>query len=316
MLEIIPRNKKFQFSRYFKITSWFSLAMVLASLYLILTGKGLNYGVDFRGGAEIQVGFKQAVDLGELRAALLEGGLQGASVQTIGESTESAFSGKVYDYLIKVQSKQKNLNTMTENISQLLTTKFSAQGLDRERFKKDIVGPKAGAELRKSGFQAMLWAILIIFIYIGLRFDIKYSPGAIIALAHDVIIVCGIFALTGKEFTLQIVAALLAIIGYSVNDTVVVYDRVREHEEKYSGLSLVSHINNATSETLSRTLLTSGTTLMVSLIMFSYGGGSISNFFFAISLGVLVGTYSSIFVAAPAVLLFDQLQNRDNATTS
>ena len=315
MLEVIPRDKKFQFSRYFKVTSWFSLAMVLGSLYLILMGKGLNYGVDFRGGAEIQVGFKQAVNLGDLREALLAGGLQGVSVQTIGEST-GVSSEKVYDYLIKVQAEQKNLNAMTEKISQLLNTQFSAQGLDRERFKKDIVGPKAGAELRKSGFLAILWAILIIFIYIGLRFDIKYSPGAIIALAHDVIIVCGIFALTGKEFTLQIVAALLAIIGYSVNDTVVVYDRVREHEEKYAGLNLVTHINNATSETLSRTLLTSGTTLMVSLIMFSYGGGSICDFFFAISLGVLVGTYSSIFVASPAVLLFDQLKNRDNATTS
>ena len=160
----------------------------------------------------------------------------------------------------------------------------------------------------------MLWALLAIFVYIGLRFDIKYSPGAIIALAHDVIIVCGVFVLTGKEFTLQTVAALLAIIGYSVNDTVVVYDRVREHEEKSSGLDLITQIDNATSETLSRTLLTSGTTLLVSVIMSTYGGGSISDFFFAISMGVLVGTYSSIFVAAPVTLLSDRFKNRKNAS--
>ena len=309
MLEIIPRNKKFQFSKYFKLTSVFSTMMVLGSLALIFLGKGLNYGVDFRGGGEIQVGFTQTVDLGQLRSALTEGGLKGVSVQTIG-------GPQVHDYLIKVQAEQGDLNAITEKVSQILEERFSEQGLDQERFKKDIVGPKAGAELRKSGFQAMLWALLAIFIYIGLRFDIKYSPGAIIALAHDTIIVCGIFALTGKEFTLQTVAALLAIIGYSVNDTVVVYDRVREHEEKYSGRNLVTHIDYATSETLSRTILTSGTTLLISVVMFYYGGGSISDFFLAISLGVLVGTYSSVFVAAPATLFFDKLKNRaNNATT-
>ena len=308
MLEIISKNKKFKFSKHFKMTGIISVVAVLASLALVLEGKGLNYGVDFRGGAEIQVGFKQAVDLGQLRAALESVGNYGASVQTIGGPND-------HDYLVKIQAGREDLNKVTEQISQVLAKNFSQAGLDRERIKKDIVGPKAGAELRKSSFQAMLWALLAIFVYIGLRFDIKYSPGAIIALAHDVIIVCGIFALTGREFTLQIVAALLAIIGYSVNDTVVVYDRVREHEEKYAGLNLVAHIDNATSETLSRTLLTSGTTLLVALVMFTYGGGGISDFFFAISLGVLVGTYSSIFVAAPVTLFFERFKNQKNAAS-
>ena len=303
MWEIIARDKKFEFSRYFNIALPLSAVVVVGSLFLIFVGKGLNYGVDFRGGAEIQVGFARAVDLGDLRLALQQGGVSAATVQTIGDGT-------VHDYLIKVQANQGNLNVLTEEISRILDSKFASQGLDRERFKKDIVGPKAGAELRKSGFQALLWALLAIFIYIGLRFDIKYAPGAIVALAHDVIIVCGVFAWLDMEFTLQTVAALLAIIGYSVNDTVVVYDRVREHEEKHVGLDLLTHINHATSETLSRTLLTSGTTLLVSLMMFFFGGGGIGDFFFAVSLGVLVGTYSSIFVAAPVTLLFERFKQR------
>ncbi|MCY4644823.1 MAG: protein translocase subunit SecF [Bacteriovoracales bacterium] len=307
MLEIIARDRKFQFSKYYKITSALSVGAVLVSLYLVFLGKGPNYGVDFRGGAEIQVGFEREVNLGELRAALSSEGIASASVQTIEGTTG-------HNYLIRVQADEKNLNEMTEKISQILEGRFAAQGPDRDRFKKDIVGPKAGAELRKSGFLAMLWALLAIFIYIGLRFDIKYSPGAIMALAHDVIIVCGIFVITDKEFNLQIVAALLAIIGYSVNDTVVVYDRVREHEEKFQGLDIKTHIDNATSETLSRTLLTSGTTLLVSLMMFFVGGGGISDFFFAISIGVLVGTYSSIFVAAPTTLLFEKLRARQQKT--
>ena len=145
-------------------------------------------------------------------------------------------------------------------------------------------------------------------IYIGLRFDFKYSPGAIVALLHDVSIILGIFALTGTEFTLQTVAALLAVIGYSVNDTVIVYDRVREHEERYSGVELKTHINNAVNETLSRTILTSGTTLFISITMYFFGGLAIKDFFLAISLGVLVGTYSSIYVAANVTLLLDRFQ--------
>lgn len=308
MFEIIPRNKKFQFSKYFKYTRILSGVAFLISLYLIFFGKGLNYGVDFRGGVEIQVGFFKAVDLGEMREALGSSGIKGVTVQTIGEASD-------YNYLIKIQAQKKDLNKVTETISKILGKRFSLQGLDQSRTKTDIVGPKAGADLRRSGIQAMLWALLAIFIYIGLRFDIKYSPGAIVALIHDVMIVCGVFVLISKEFNLQSVAALLAIIGYSVNDTVVVYDRVREHEDKYAGRTLKEHINNAASETLSRTILTSGTTLLVALMMFFYGGGGIRDFFFAISVGVLIGTYSSLFVAAPVTLFFDRLKHRKYAKT-
>ncbi len=305
MFEIIKSDKKFNFTNKFKMTGPLSITLVAASLFLVLSGQ-MKYGVDFRGGAEIQVGFDQPVDLGEMRNTLDQAGFEGVTVQTIGEEGTN-------DYLVKVKAGKDNLNEVTDKIFKTLSTTFADKSLNKERFKTDIVGPKAGSELRKAGFQAMLFALLAIFIYIGLRFDIKYSPGAIVALSHDVIIILGIFSLTGKEFTLQIVAALLAVIGYSVNDTVVVYDRVREHEEKYSGRDLKDHINNAVSETLSRTILTSSTTLFVSGAMFIYGGGAIHDFFFAISLGVLIGTYSSIYVAAPVTLIFDRIKNKKPA---
>ena len=153
-------------------------------------------------------------------------------------------------------------------------------------------------------------------VYIGLRFDFKYSPGAIVALFHDVSIILGVFAISGTEFTLQTVAALLAVIGYSVNDTVIVYDRVREHEQKFVGRSLSEHINNAVNETLSRTFLTSATTLFISVIMYVFGGLAIRDFFLAITLGVVIGTYSSIFVAAPVTLFFDKMRGEESESNA
>lgn len=303
MLEIIKSNTKINFVKKFNYTAILSMIVVAVSLFFTITK--MNYGVDFRGGAEVQVKFSNSISLDELRRSLKTGGFDGITVQTLGEDSD-------HEYLIKVLGTEENLNEITEQINKSLKTTFAADGVDVR--KVDIVGPKAGAQLRISGFQAMLWALIAIMIYIGLRFDFKYSPGAIIALFHDVIIILGVFSLTGTEFTLQTVAALLAVIGYSVNDTVIVYDRVREHEEKYAGVALSEHINNAINETLSRTILTSGTTLFVSLTMLFFGGLAIRDFFFAITLGVFIGTYSSIFVAAPITLFFDKMKKNTSAT--
>jgi len=290
--------KKFsyQFTSHFKYTAVISAILLLLSVVVLLK-KGLVYGVDFRGGAEIQVKLSKEHNLGSLRGVLTDNGYKSAQVQSLGESSENEF-------LIKVQASEQNLNEVSSAIGNLLLTKFSNDGVEIR--KTDIVGPKAGAELRISGAKAMAYALIAIFVYIALRFDFKYSPGAIVAVIHDVLLILGIFVLTEKEFSLQIVAALLAVIGYSVNDTVVVYDRVREHEEKFAGRKLTEHINNAINETLSRTLLTSLTTFIVSIIMFIFGGPVIHDFFFAITLGVIIGTYSSIYVAAPATLFFNQ----------
>jgi len=301
MFQIIKHNTNIDFVSKFGVTSILSIVLVIASLFGIFTK--MNYGVDFRGGAEIQTKFQKDISLNDLRKSLKASGFKGISVQTIGEAAD-------HEFLIKVQGDETNLNSITDNVNKTLKTKFSDAGVDVR--KVDIVGPKAGAQLRISGFQAMLWALIAIMIYIGLRFDFKYSPGAIFALLHDVTIILGIFAFTGTEFTLQTVAALLAVIGYSVNDTVIVYDRVREHEEKYAGVSLGQHINNAVNETLSRTVLTSGTTLFISLTMLFFGGLAIRDFFMAITLGVVIGTYSSICVAAPVTLFFDKMKKGKN----
>ena len=255
----------------FPVSVVLSAVLVIGSLSLFFS-KGLNYGVDFRGGAEIQVAFEKETQLEELRSSLDANKFDSSSVQRIGSESQNEF-------LVKVASNEANLNQVTDQITKMLQKDFSDKG--SEILKTDIVGPKAGEQLRISGFQAMAWALLMIMIYIALRFDYKYSPGAIVALLHDVIIIVGIFSLLGKEFSLQIVGALLAVIGYSVNDTVVVYDRVREHEEKYSSRTLKEQINGALNETLTRTILTSITTLIVAGVMYFMGGGIIQDFWCA-----------------------------------
>lgn len=279
----------------FPISVVLSAVLVIGSIVLFFQ-KGLNYGVDFTGGAEIQVHFDKDVNLSDLRNSLNDSGFKSSQVTSFGESKQH--------FLVKVSAKEGDLNATTDKITKMLSSNFADSGFTID--KTDIVGPKAGEHLRISGFQAMAWALLMIMIYIGLRFDFKYSPGAIVALIHDVLIIIGVFVLFGREFSLQVVGALLAVIGYSVNDTVVVYDRVREHEEKSPSKKLRDQINVALNETLTRTVLTSVTTFIVAAVMFFMGGSGIADFFFAICLGVIIGTYSSLFVAAPTILFFDK----------
>ncbi|MBI2520213.1 MAG: protein translocase subunit SecF [Bdellovibrio sp.] len=299
MFELIKTNTKFDFVGKFPYTSWFSVAAVLASLILVFTH--LKYGVDFSGGAEIQIKFQKSVNVADIRSAVSGAGIDSASVQSIGADSD-------YEYLLRIPAKEENLNKLEESLEKALTTKFSDAGVQIR--KVDLVGPKAGSQLRLSGFLALAWALIAIMIYIGLRFNFKYAPGAIVALIHDSSIVCGVYAVFGIEFTLQTVAALLTVIGYSVNDTVIVYDRVRENEQMYPGNDLKTHINNATNETLSRTILTSGTTLFTSFAMLFFGGVAIRDFFLAVTVGIVVGTYSSIYVAAPITLVLDRWKSR------
>lgn len=302
MMQIIKADTKIKFSNHYMVTGLISLVLVAVSLFGLFSK--MNYGVDFRGGAEIQVKFQNDINLSSVRQVLKKEGFK-VQAQKIGEPVN-------HEFLLKVAANEANLNEVTDKVSKVLNKEFSSDGIEIR--KVDIVGPKAGKELRLSGFQAMLWALIAIMVYIGLRFDFKYSPGAIVALFHDVSIILGVFAFTGTEFTLQTVAALLAVIGYSVNDTVIVYDRVREHEQKFAHLGLKDQIDNAINETLSRTILTSGTTLFISGTMFFFGGLAIKDFFFAISLGVLIGTYSSIYVAAPVTLIFQRFTDAGDKT--
>ncbi len=298
MIEIIKSTTNFDFVSKFKITSIISFALVFLSLYGIFFH--MKYGVDFRGGAEIQVKFSDPPTLEKIRSTLKANGFSGFIVQTIGDSGDNEF-------LIKLKSSENDVNETATKASATLNKNMAS--FSPSIRKVDIVGPKAGAELRNSGFLAMFWALIAIMIYVGMRFEFKYSPGAIAALFHDVCIILGIFSFLQIEFTLQVVAAILAVIGYSVNDTVIVYDRVREHEDKFPEATLSEHINGAINETLSRTILTSSTTLFISITMYIFGGAAISNFFLAISAGVLIGTYSSIFVAAPVTMFFDRFSD-------
>lgn len=280
----------------FKVASVLSLILVIGSIAMFFT-KGLNYGVDFRGGIEIQVKFNEKVDLGELRSLMNENKVPLSQLQSIGDESQNEF-------LMKLDSDTGDLNEISNQVGTVLNTKYGEGKY--EILKNDIVGPKAGAELRNSAFKALAWAILAIMIYLALRFDYKFAPGAIAALIHDVAIIIGAFILTQKEFSLQIVAALLAIIGYSVNDTVVIYDRVREIETLHPNLSTAETVNRALNETMSRTIITSATVLGVALVMLFFGGSVIHDFFFAMTIGVILGVYSTIFIAIPMTVIYEK----------
>ncbi|MBY0515859.1 MAG: protein translocase subunit SecF [Bacteriovoracaceae bacterium] len=286
----------------FKMCIIASIVMMSTFAFMFFK-KGLNYGVDFRGGAEIQIRFQEKVDVSALRNDLVASGVPVSSVQEIGEG------GK--EVLLKVQSEKDDLNVASTKVSEVINQKFGAGQF--EILKNDIVGPKAGEQLRNSGFKAMAWAMLAIMIYLALRFDYKYAPGAIVALCHDVTFIVGMFILTQKEFSLQIVAALLAVIGYSVNDTVVIYDRVRELENLHPQDKLEDVVNRAVNETMSRTVLTAGTTFIVCLVMWVMGGGVIHDFFFALTLGVAAGTYSTVFIASPITIALDRMGREKEA---
>lgn len=291
-------NKNVNYVGMFKIAGIFSLVLVVATLVGFFS-KGLNYGVDFRGGIEVQVKFNEKVQLSELREYFNQKQLPVSQLQTIGDESQNEF-------LLKLDSDdKKDLNAISNQVQAVLGEKYGADKF--EILKNDIVGPKAGAELRTSAFKALMWAIIAIMIYLALRFDYKFAPGAIAALIHDVTIIVGAFILTQKEFSLQIVAALLAIIGYSVNDTVVIYDRVREIENLGTNASITEVINRALNETMSRTIITSMTVLGVSLVMLFWGGSVIHDFFFAITIGVVLGVYSTIFIAVPMTVIFEKM---------
>lgn len=289
-------KKNIDYVGKFKIFGTISFVLVVACIVGFFT-KGLNYGVDFRGGVEIQVKFHQKVELPELRSLMEENKVAMSQLQSIGDESQNEF-------LLKLETDKGDLNAVSNQVNSVLSTKYGEGKY--EILKNDIVGPKAGAELRTSAFKALAWAILAIMIYLALRFDYKFAPGAIAALIHDVTIIVGAFILTQKEFSLQIIAALLAIIGYSVNDTVVIYDRVREIETMHPNLSTMEVVNRALNETMSRTIITSLTVLGVSLVMLFFGGSVIHDFFFAMTVGVILGVYSTIYIAIPMTVFYER----------
>ncbi len=302
MFEIIPKNTNINFVGRRKLWMLLSVLFIIASTALFLI-KGPNYGIDFSGGAEVQLKFAKVIPMDTLRETLEKAGFQNLVIQQLGE-------GAADQYLVKFRGDEAGLQLIGKKIETTLTAKMPRSDFEVQRL--DVVGPQAGSELRKSGFLSMFYTMLCILIYVWIRFDARYSPGAVLALIHDSFITIGVFVLLQKEFTLQIVAAILTIIGYSNNDTIIVYDRIRETLKAYPNRSLEDNINRSINETLSRTLLTSAATLIVVIALMVYGGGVIHEFAFTMCIGIVVGTYSSIFIASPTLIWLTHLQeNRE-----
>jgi preprotein translocase subunit SecF len=280
-----------------------SVVFVLVSLVYLLSN-GINYGIDFAGGTEVQVKFQQSVSIDEVRKLADEQGFRGASVQ--------AFDNN--EFIVRFQTiegnteKETNEN-QTMGVDKLRASITSTLGAANPEIRRvDSVGPQVGAELKRSGVLSMFYAMLVILIYIALRFDFKYSPGAVICLAHDAIIALAIFQLSGREVNVPILAAILTLLGYSLNDTIVVFDRIRETEDEYSSKGWKFIINKSINDMLSRTIITNGSMLACSAALYLIAGGVISDIAFALTVGIFFGTYSSIYVAAPCIILVEKLR--------
>ncbi|MGD8911230.1 MAG: protein translocase subunit SecF [Candidatus Thiodiazotropha sp.] len=272
-----------------------NIALVLSSILLLVAlgaiiVRGLNLGIDFTGGTLVEVGYPQAVELPVVREALSKDGFGDAVIQHFGTSK---------DVLIRLAPREDiDSAVLSDRAFSAMQTVDPAADLRRVEF----VGPQVGDELAEDGGMAMLYALIGILIYVGLRFEYRFAVGSVIALVHDVMITIGFFALFQVEFDLPVLAAVLAVIGYSLNDTIVVFDRIRENFRKIRKGESLEIINTSVNQTLSRTLITSGTTLLVLVALFLFGGKIIHGFALALIVGVVIGTYSSIYIASSSVL--------------
>lgn len=285
-------NTQFRFMDRRRIAYAVSLLLVLGSLVSLFT-RGLNLGIDFTGGTLIEVGYGQAKQLEEVRTALAGGGYDRAVVQHFGTSQ---------DVLIRLAPREgEDRAQLADQVFAVLKTEAGEAGVELRRV--EFVGPQVGEELREAGGLAFIVAIVGILLYVWVRFvHWAFSVGSVIALVHDAIITLGYFSLTGLEFDLTTLAAVLAVAGYSLNDTIVVYDRIRETFRKMRKAVTGEVINTAINQTLSRTLMTSGTTLLVLVCLLIFGGEAIKSFSEALIVGILVGTYSSIYIASPLLI--------------
>jgi preprotein translocase subunit SecF len=293
-MEIIKSELKVDFMGRMKPAITISLALVLITFISLIMQGGLKFGIDFEGGTLVQLRFKTAPNIEDIRAGLKNIGM--------GESTIQEFGSKT-DILIRVQKSDEKLKAIGAQVKDSLKDYFNVADITVDRV--EMVGPKVGKDLREKALLSIVYAIIAIVIYISWRFKFQYAVAAIIALIHDVILTMGAFSIAGKEFTLVIVAAFLTIIGYSLNDTIVIFDRIRENLRRKGKGKLVELINTSINQTLSRTMLTSGTTLLVVLALFFLGGEIIHDFAFALLIGVAVGTYSSVFIASVFLIYWE-----------
>ena len=297
-LRLVPEATSFDFFRFSKVTMGASIVAMIASIILWMT-VGLNFGIDFRGGTTIRTEAVQPVDVGAYRAAVETLALGDVSISEVFDPT---FADDQNVAMVRIQA-QEGQESVTGDV--VLAVEAALQNVDPSLTFTSVesVGPKVSGELIQTALIAVFAALGAILVYIWLRFEWQFSVGAVAALFHDVILTIGIFSLLQIRFDLATIAALLTIVGYSINDTVVIFDRLRENLRKYKKKALVEVMNLSVNETLSRTLMTSGTTLLALIALLVLGGDVIRGFVFAITWGVIVGTYSSVYVAENVVLM-------------
>ena len=299
-LKLIKQNTNIQFLKYKKITLFISLIFCIISFFSLFIN-GLNFGIDFKGGSLIEVRSDESINISDVRSRLSLLNLGDVQIQNFGSEK---------NILVRVEaSSSENNSSVLSSITNELQTFGEIQ-------RTEVVGPKISSELIQKGILAIISAVGLMLFYIWIRFEWQFSLGAVLALIHDVIITIGIFSFFQIEFNLSIIAALLTIIGYSMNDTVVVYDRIRENLRKYKKQDLYELINSSINQTLSRTVLTSFTTLLALFSLYILGGQVIRGFTFAMIIGVFIGTYSSTFIASQLLHILgvkrDWSKNNDN----
>jgi preprotein translocase subunit SecF len=297
-MELIKPNSNINFVGRIKTALIFSLVLIGISLLSLLIKGGPRYGIDFEGGTLVQVKFFNAVDIGSVRTALDSLAIEGLSVQEFGEKDAQ-------EYLISMKKTTGELQGIEDTVKGALTDTFGSDALEVRRV--EMVGPKVGKDLRKKGMLAVTFSILGMLIYIWWRFELRFGVGAIFCLIHDVCITLGALSLTNKPVDLPIIAALLTVVGYSVNDTIIISDRIRENLKKMGRGRLPDIVNKSINQTLSRTCITAGTTLMVVVALYFLGGEVIHDFAFTLIVGIVAGTYSSIFIASPLLIVWEKL---------
>jgi preprotein translocase subunit SecF len=297
-VEIIKPHTKIDFVGKIKfalILSWVLIGIGIVSM--VIKG-GPLYGIDFRGGTLMQIKFAKKVSAGGIRKALKDMGVQTGSVQSIGAQGDNEF-------LLNFETTQDDLEQFSEKIHEQFVATFGKGSFEIRR--AEIVGPKVGKDLREKGLMAIGLSCIGMLVYIWFRFEFRFGLGAIVGLIHDVLITMGALSLTNTPIDLPVVAALLTIVGYSVNDTIIVCDRIRENMPKMTREKLSTIINISVNQTLSRTILTAGTTIMAIIALYIFGGTVIHDFAFTILVGVITGTYSSIYVACPVVIFWEKI---------
>jgi preprotein translocase subunit SecF len=299
-MEFIKPGTQIPFTSYRRVTVILSTVVNVAVLALLLI-KGPNLGVDFAGGTMVHVKFGQDTTISEIRRALARSDFGRGVVQDFG-------SGGSGEFLIRLEADTAQLESVEQDVRRSLSDQFGAEQFEIRRI--ESVGPKVGKDLRRRGTLSVIFATVMMGLYIWFRFELRFALGAVIALIHDVLITTGALILANYEFDLPIVASLLTIAGYSVNDTVIVCDRIRENMRKHRREALEKIINTSINETLSRTILTTATALLVLIALFVFGGGVIRPFAFALLVGFVSGVYSTIFIATPVILFWEKGRKR------